>query len=1013
MPTPPHRFWRIPVLSIILLCLWPLHHAGAAGEPAADFLKRLRAAKYFDVAINYLDRLDEYPGVDADLKSAVALEKAQTFIDAAVASRNVAKRDEYLALAEEALSEFLKQGSHPRFSEARLQLGNLQMVRAAQLMAGQVDDAKRESARQSYLAAAKTFDVIVNDLRGKLKGMQGAKIDPQKEPEKLVLRDQYRGDFLRGKINAAESRKLAARTYDDPGKEGKELLQKALEEFTDLSDNYDTYVQGAMAMLYRGQVQDELGMTEQALDSYIRMLEQPDADPLRDSKYQATSGMIRIWLSQSPPNVQSAIQRGQGIIEGVRLNEKRSPSVLQLQVDLAKAYLEKAKDTENQKPAEVKRAQSSGRQLLIAASKVPGEHAEVAKGLLADMGIGEDEAVQLPTAEAPDDLDDALAKAGQLLEASENISESLKLYESQKDSTPETEKQKVELTKQLAEVRANAIYILRRGLAMVDSNVNHDTLNQARQFLCYLLYEQQDYRDAVVVGTFLAKNAPGDKMGLQGGVVALTSLQQLLNEVPDEENESLFEVLADLGEYMATTWPDDPSAAGAKGVMITIALNKERWNDARTMIAEMPEGPAQASFRRLMGQLQWNESIKARKAGDDGKVKQAIDEAQTWLQQGLDGIKTDIVEPEAMKAALVLVKVYLKQGEIKKAVDTLDHPRYGPTVLISKQGPPDEKFSSDLYSTELQAVVQLMTTQDDPQASLDRATEVMEKLRQSVSGEGAQQKLTGIYLKMATDIREQLESADAAKKAKLIEAFRVFLDQIAGTTEDQATLTWVAQTLLELGDAAMQPGQIKAAGQAANLLDTAIKTFEELKKKNNPLPLTVDYQLGRAYRLQGQYKKAIDTLEKVLKEKPMMLDAQLEAALAYEQWAAIVPPQFAGKAYASALNGARPNPAAKGRDKDTIWGWGRVSQLTSGNPQYREVFFDARYHVALCRYLWGKAVKDPKLKEKAISDINMVHGLHPDLGGPQQRTKFDQLLKTIQKDLGKKVSGLPPPKAAN
>ncbi len=47
--------------------------------------------------------------------------------------------------------------------------------------------------------------------------MQGAKIDPKKDPEQAALRDQYRGEFLQAMVNAGESRKLAARTFSDPG----------------------------------------------------------------------------------------------------------------------------------------------------------------------------------------------------------------------------------------------------------------------------------------------------------------------------------------------------------------------------------------------------------------------------------------------------------------------------------------------------------------------------------------------------------------------------------------------------------------------------------------------------------------------------------------------------------------------------------------------------------------------------------------------------------------------------
>ncbi len=136
----------------------------------------------------------------------------------------------------------------------------------------------------------------------------------------------------------------------------------------------------------------------------------------------------------------------------------------------------------------------------------------------------------------------------------------------------------------------------------------------------------------------------------------------------------------------------------------------------------------------------------------------------------------------------------------------------------------------------------------------------------------------------------------------------------------------------------------------------------------------------------------------------MMLDAQIEAALAYEQWAGTVKPQFAGKAYESALNGGRPNA----QKQNVIWGWGRISQLTQRDPKYKAKFFEARYHVALCRYLWGQRTKNKTLIDKSAVDIKRVADLYPDLGGPEQRSKFDVLLKTIQKELNQKPDGLPP-----
>ncbi len=990
-------------LSLVIVCMGLATPGYAAGEPAEEFIKRLKAAKYFDTTISYLDRLDQYPGVDPNLTSAIPLEKAQTYIGAAFASRNADTRDEFFASAEEQLGEFLKQSQHPRLSEARLQLGWIQMVRAAQLLSGQPDEAKRTAARESYLAASKTFDTIVETLRTKLKDMQGAKIDAKTDPERAALRDQYRGEFLQAMMNAGESRKLAARTYQDPGKEGKALLEQALNTFTELSENYDTYVQGAIAMVFRGQVQEELGLSDQAIDSYLRMLETSDADPLRDAKYQAASGLTRLWLAESPPKFQAAIDRAQGLIDGVRPDESALPSVQALRLDLAKALLLKSKDKENQKPGDLTRAKSEGRQLLIKVSKIPGEHAEEATQLLAGMGVDLQAVPKLSTAEDPTSLADALEKARDLYAASENLTQSIAVLSKQENPTDQIKTQIADMEEQLAETRANAIHILRRGLSLVVADSDIDFINQTRQLLAYLLYQGKNYREAAVVGSFLARNAPATEIGLKGGLLALNSFQLLLKE--DADNTPLIPHLEEIGAFLIKTWPDNSDAAAAQGVMIKLALGNNRWDDAREMIKKMPPGPERPFFQRIMGQLLWNESVQNRQ---DGKLEEAdkfLTEAEAELRAGLDGIPGKIVDPEGMNSALILTKIYVLQGDIKKAAEVLDHETYGPAKLLESQGAPDEKFAVDLYSTELKIVVQRMISEDgDPQVLLDRAIAVMEKLRASVTGPNAQQRLTQIFMDMASAISQQLDNATAEKKAKLIDAFQVFLDRIAATTNDPATLTWVGNTLMDLAEASMQPNQTKAKGRAAELLNSVVVTFDRLKKESKKASPEVSFQLGKANRLLGNYAKSIDVLAGLLSETPMMLEPQIEAALAYEQWAGEVKPQFVKKAYESALNGARPDA----QNQNVIWGWGQISQVTQRLPKYRAEFFEARYHVALCQYRWGQRTKDKTKINTSAVNIKRVADLYPDLGGPQQRRKFDALLKAIQKDLGQKPDGLPP-----
>jgi tetratricopeptide (TPR) repeat protein len=266
---------------------------------------------------------------------------------------------------------------------------------------------------------------------------------------------------------------------------------------------------------------------------------------------------------------------------------------------------------------------------------------------------------------------------------------------------------------------------------------------------------------------------------------------------------------------------------------------------------------------------------------------------------------------------------------------------------------------------------------------------------------------------MARDIREQLDDANPAQKAKLVEAFRVFLERISATTDDVATLQWVGQTLMDLAEASMPPGATQANGLAAGLLTTAVQTFNRLGQQDLEASMVVQYQLGRAHRMLGDFKASLNVFEKLLKEKPTMLDAQTEAALAYEQWAPTAPPNVVARVYEAALSGARPDA----NKKNVIWGWGKISQETSRNPKFQDRFFNARYHVALCRFLAGKAETDATRKkqliEKSVTDITRVAALYPEMGGPEQRSKFDALLRLIQKELRQAEVGLPPLKAGS
>jgi hypothetical protein len=142
-----------------------------------------------------------------------------------------------------------------------------------------------------------------------------------------------------------------------------------------------------------------------------------------------------------------------------------------------------------------------------------------------------------------------------------------------------------------------------------------------------------------------------------------------------------------------------------------------------------------------------------------------------------------------------------------------------------------------------------------------------------------------------------------------------------------------------------------------------------------------------------------------------MLPVQIEAAKTYQEWGGLGPGQEEN--YMRAIMGARPdnsNPDPAKKGKYVIWGWGEIARMTAGNNKYDEQFYEARYNLALARYLYGLAQKDADQKKEILQmakrDIAIIAGFYPTLGGDKWKAQFDSLLKNVEKALGERPLGL-------
>jgi len=179
-------------------------------------------------------------------------------------------------------------------------------------------------------------------------------------------------------------------------------------------------------------------------------------------------------------------------------------------------------------------------------------------------------------------------------------------------------------------------------------------------------------------------------------------------------------------------------------------------------------------------------------------------------------------------------------------------------------------------------------------------------------------------------------------------------------------------------------------------------------------------RLARMQRQLRYFGKAVDSFARILETNQMLLEVQVEAARTYQQWASYGQDKDgrpgkdkSGKLidtrrlYLSAILGTR-----KGEDgKNVVWGWNRISSVTSRfQPKYNEDLFDARYNLADCRYQYALTkVGEEKTKYLgyAKKEILNTYKIYPSMGGEQIKEHSNRLLKTIQRNLNEKETGLP------
>lgn len=1041
-----HRGWGAACL-VAWAFVWNAPADVRGGEPARQFLQGLRDRGYYDTAVDYLNMMRTSKLAPAELRETLQYDLGSTLIEASRTQRDIGLREKQLDEARASLDRFVRQfPDHPLVTSANNQLGNLLVERARISM----ELAKRpkadkaallESARKQYEGAFNVFDRSQVDLKERLAKIRV--VDP-KDSKGIEARDQLRADYLQVQLLTAAAREEMAETLTKDSAEFTKTLTAAATLYGEVYDKYRTRLAGLYARMYQGRCQQKIGKTKEALTIFTELLEQPDnPEEFRTLKLKTFQLAAEAWLASEPPRYAEAVKALQPWIEGARPNEERRPEWLELRLALAQSQWGNAEATRKAKAGDpqIKRLETDARRHALFVSRQPSEWQAKARELVAKFG---GPAIAAEAGKKDPKTFNEAKDAGR--EALENLqAANLILQTYPKRIADESDaKTKEDLQKQLAEAQTttksavqDALGYYRKALALADAKTSIDDLNIVRYFLCFLNFSANEFYDAGLLGEFVARRYPASSGARQCAKIAMAAYLKLYVESPgDKAFES--RRLTGIANYIAEKWPDQPEAIDALNTLVPLMIKAGKLNEAERYLAEIPvDSPKRGEAEIKTGQAMWNEyllgmqDVRKWESGEEPKPenvdlaakKASLEEikgrAQKILEDGVTRMKASgKVDESAVTAALSLAQIYVDTGQMGKAVATLEDPQLGPLTLVTANNPATQRpgFAGGTYKSALRAYISSLAGAKDATAIIAKANQIMTAMKEAIPAD----QLIAIYVSLARDLEQQMKLAEPEAKRALSKGFETFLVQIRGATTEFSVLNWVAETFsgIAAGFDSTAQGKPVLTAETKKYYEESLATYQtildKVKFEDPKLKTQILLRQANAYRHLFQFSKAQDLYGNVLKENNAMLNIQVEAAKLYQDWAALAKDDDKATLYLRAMAGAVKDPAT---GKNTIWGWGRLFQVAARYPNFRDVFHEARYNLALCRFNLSRVKKAKSEQQEqlsrakdAILQTQQLYGSGPEWEA--WRARNDSLMREIQKGLGEKPVGLPELKIA-
>ena len=521
-------------------------------------------------------------------------------------------------------------------------------------------------------------------------------------------------------------------------------------------------------------------------------------------------------------------------------------------------------------------------------------------------------------------------------------------------------------TKQL---QAEARECFRFALAHPPRDVKTDDLNAIRYCLAYLDWAAEDYYDAAVLGEFLARRYPDRPEAQRGAEIALKAYARLCAEASAGDDRK-FEAarMTAIADFITSRWPKSPVADEAWMMLIRAAMAKRDSAKALECLGRIAaDSPRRGDAELMTGQALWNAYLEAARLPEEQQPTKA--EMTKMISDGAKAVGGRR-RPAAKAASTPAEKSRIRWRPDrwrwrKSACKWARERRPSSGSTIRRSAPtrsPRRTTRRSTAATSASRPSRRRCGRTWPRNNWTRPKQTMNALEKA----GGAVNVARIYISLGRQLEESLKRLRAegnqAEAAKVARGFEFFLTRIAARPAAEstfATLYWVAETFMNLGDS-LAPDDGKPPPEAMKYYEKAAEVYEKIIEacqadpKFAPQPgssTAVQIRLARCLRRLGKFEEALDALVEILKTRENLLEAQREAAYTYQAWGEEKPGYFM-----LAIRGGHKVERKDGSVSLSGLGLGRNRpQGPIRRKLINDIFNEARYNLALCRLKYAQS----------------------------------------------------------